>query len=67
VTVVGRDLADADAHATAALAMGRAGLAWLARLAGYQAAVVAEDGTWYRSGNLPEAVAAPGVDVLSVS
>jgi hypothetical protein len=59
VTVVGRDLADADAYATAALAMGRAGLAWLARLAGHQAAVVAEDGTWYRSGNLPEAGCGP--------
>jgi FAD:protein FMN transferase len=53
VTVVGRDLADADAYATAALAMGRAGVDWLARLAGYQAAVVAEDGTCFRSDDLP--------------
>ena len=67
VTVVGRDLADADAYATAAVAMGRAALAWLARLAGHQAAVVAEDGTCYRSDNLPEAVPAHEVDVLSVS
>jgi thiamine biosynthesis lipoprotein len=54
VTVVGRDLADADAYATAALAMGRAGLGWLARLPGHEAAVVAEDGTCYRSAGLPE-------------
>lgn len=44
VTVVGRDLADADAYATAAVAMGRAALAWLPTLRGYEAAVVFEDG-----------------------
>jgi thiamine biosynthesis lipoprotein len=54
VTVVGRDLADADAYATAALAMGTAALSWLARLTGYEAAVVAADETCYRSNGLPE-------------
>jgi thiamine biosynthesis lipoprotein len=53
VTVVGRDLAEADAYATAAIAMGRAGLSWLAGLPGYEVAVVAEDGTAYVSAGLP--------------
>jgi thiamine biosynthesis lipoprotein len=53
VTVVGRDLAEADAYATAAVAMGRAGLNWLASLDGYECAVVMEDGTAYRSAGLP--------------
>src|SRR6185295_2852219 len=35
VTVVGPDLSRADAYATAALAMGRRGLEWLAKLDGY--------------------------------
>jgi FAD:protein FMN transferase len=53
VTVVGRDLAEADAYATAAVAMGVAGLNWLADLHGYECAVVLEDGTAYRSAGLP--------------
>lgn len=40
VTVVGPDLATADAYATAALAMGLAAPEWLARLDGYEAYVV---------------------------
>jgi thiamine biosynthesis lipoprotein len=60
VTVIGRDLADADAYATAALAMGPAALGWLAGLDGYQSAVVAEDQTCYRSRNCNEDQAAHG-------
>ena len=55
VTVVGPDLGLADAYATAALAMGRAGLAWLARLDGYESGVVTEDREAYRSPGLPVA------------
>jgi len=53
VTVVGPDLGRADAYATAALAMGRAGLDWLARLEGYESGVVTEDGRAFRSAGLP--------------
>ena len=37
------------------LAMGRAGLAWLARLHGYESGVVTEDREAYRSPGLPVA------------
>jgi len=58
VTVVGRDLAVADAYATAAVAMGEAGIDWLARLpAGYATAIVTEDGRGYRSPDLPTVAA----------
>jgi FAD:protein FMN transferase len=53
VTVVGADLGSADAYATAALAMGTAGLDWLAGLDGYESAVVTEDGRLFRSEGLP--------------
>ncbi|MEV6342308.1 FAD:protein FMN transferase [Actinoplanes sp. NPDC051851] len=58
VTVVGPDLAVADAYATAALAMGEPGLAWLAGLTGegYESAVVTEDGRAFTSAGLPVAV-----------
>jgi thiamine biosynthesis lipoprotein len=55
VTVVGPDLGLADAYATAALAMGRPGLDWLARLDGYESAAVTADGRAYRSDGLPVA------------
>jgi len=55
VTVVGADLGLADAYATAALAMGLPGLAWLARLDGYESGVVTEAGEAYRSPGLPVA------------
>jgi FAD:protein FMN transferase len=55
VTVTGPDLGRADAYATAAVAMGEAGLDWLAKLDGYESAVVADDGRCFRSGCLPEA------------
>jgi FAD:protein FMN transferase len=65
VTVVGRDLADADAYATAAVAMGRAGLTWLPTLRGYEVAVIFDDGTAFASDSLPVAPPAPGdADVL---
>jgi thiamine biosynthesis lipoprotein len=55
VTVVGPDLARADAYATAALAMGEAGISWLAKRAadGYESAAVTDDGRAFRSPNLP--------------
>lgn len=54
VTVVGPDLGLADGYATAAVAMGEAGLKWLAKLpAGYSAAVVTEDGRGYTTPGFP--------------
>jgi FAD:protein FMN transferase len=56
VTVTGPDLGRADALATAAVAMGVAGLEWLADLPdGYESAVVTDDGRFFRSDGLPEA------------
>jgi FAD:protein FMN transferase len=45
VTIVGRDLPVADAYATAAFAMGRAGAEWAATLPGYGAIVIFDDET----------------------
>jgi FAD:protein FMN transferase len=45
VTIVGGDLAVADAYATAAFAMGRAGATWAATLPGYGAIVIFDDDT----------------------
>jgi thiamine biosynthesis lipoprotein len=58
VTVVGPDLALADAYATAALAMGEAGIGWLASraAAGYESAVVTDDRRAFSSAGLPAAV-----------
>ena len=42
-TVVGPELALADAYATAAFAMGAAGAGWLARLPGYDGCVITSD------------------------
>ncbi len=55
VTVTGPDLALADAYATAALAMGEAGISWLAQrtASGYESAVVTDDGRAFSSANLP--------------
>jgi thiamine biosynthesis lipoprotein len=55
VTVVGSDLALADAYATAALAMGEAGIAWLAKQ-GFELAAVTDDGRAFSSAGLPAAV-----------
>jgi thiamine biosynthesis lipoprotein len=58
VTVVGPDLAVADAYATAALAMGESGLPWLSKRTadGYESAVVTDDGRAFTSTHLPAAV-----------
>lgn len=58
VTVVGPDLALADAYATAALAMGEGGISWLAKRAadGYESAIVTDDRRAFSSANLPAAV-----------
>ena len=58
VTVVGRDLATADAYATAAYAMGgAAGPAWTARLCGYEAMSILADETVLTTAGFP--LAAP--------
>lgn len=49
VTVTGRDLATADAYATAAFAMGVRGPAWTARLRGYEAMTLLADGQSLRT------------------
>lgn len=57
VTVVasgsGADLGTADALATAAVAMGRAGVDWLAKLDGYECAIVTDDAQFLTSPGLP--------------
>jgi thiamine biosynthesis lipoprotein len=45
VTIVGSDLGTADAYATAAYAMGKAGPSWTARLPGYEAMTILADET----------------------
>ncbi|GIF10183.1 FAD:protein FMN transferase [Actinoplanes teichomyceticus] len=57
VTVTGPDLAVADAYATAALAMGEPGLAWLAKRVaeGYESAAITDDGRAFTSPGLPVA------------
>ncbi len=45
VTIVGSNLALADAYATAAFAMGAAGASWAARLPGHGAIVILDDDT----------------------
>jgi FAD:protein FMN transferase len=56
VTVAGPDLGTADAYATAAVAMGRAGQEWLSTVDGYSSAMVTDDGTFLHSPDLPFAV-----------
>ena len=58
VTVVGPDLSLADAYATAALAMGEGGIAWLAKRVadGFESAIVTDDQRAFSSANLPAAV-----------
>jgi len=45
VTIIGPDLATADAYATAAYAMGKHGPGWTARLTGYEAMTILADET----------------------
>jgi thiamine biosynthesis lipoprotein len=54
VTVTGPDLGRADAYATAAVAMGTAGLDWLAGLSGYESAAITDDGRYFHSDGLPQ-------------
>jgi FAD:protein FMN transferase len=55
VTVVGPDLATADAYATAAFAMGvDAAPHWVARLKGYEAMVVIDDDVVLSTGGFPD-------------
>ncbi|MET8280785.1 FAD:protein FMN transferase [Micromonospora sp. NPDC005174] len=53
VTVVGSDLGVADAYATAALAMGTAGIGWLDRLTDHTYAVITDDARQFHSAALP--------------
>jgi thiamine biosynthesis lipoprotein len=53
VTVTGPDIALADAYATAAMAMGRRGIDWLAQIDGYECAIITDTGEAYRSERLP--------------
>lgn len=53
VTIIGPNLGMADAYATAAVAMGRPGIEWLAGLKGYESAVVTEDGQGFCSSGIP--------------
>jgi FAD:protein FMN transferase len=53
VTVIGGDLALADAYATAAMAMAERGPDWLAALDGFASAVVTESGDAFRSDRFP--------------
>jgi thiamine biosynthesis lipoprotein len=55
VTVVGPDLATADAYATAAFAMGAdAAPHWVARLQGYEAMIVLDDDVVLSTGGFPD-------------
>jgi thiamine biosynthesis lipoprotein len=54
VTVVGPDLGTADAYATAAFAMGLDGPEWTARLAGYDAMTILDDGRVLLTGQLAD-------------
>ena len=53
VTVVGRELATADAYATAAFAMGERGPAWTARLNGHEAMTILADGRVLKTSGFP--------------
>ncbi|MDX6408166.1 MAG: FAD:protein transferase [Gaiellaceae bacterium] len=55
VTVVGRELATADAYATAAFAMGaEVAPHWTARLDGYEAMTILADETVFKTGGFPD-------------
>ena len=53
VSITGDQLATADAYATAVFAMGRAGADWAARLHGYEALVILDDGTMLSTPRFP--------------
>ena len=54
VTIVGPELATADAYATAAFAMGAGGPQWTARLSGYEAMTILADETVLTTGGFPD-------------
>jgi FAD:protein FMN transferase len=54
VTVLGPDLATADAYATAAFAMGTRGPSWTARLRGYEAMTIMADEAVLTTGGFPD-------------
>jgi thiamine biosynthesis lipoprotein len=55
VTIVGPDLATADAYATAAFAMGpEGGPHWTARLRGYEAMTILADESVFKTGGFPD-------------
>ena len=55
VTIVGRELATADAYATAAFAMGsEVAPHWTARLEGYEAMTILADETVFKTGGFPD-------------
>ena len=55
VTIVGRELATADAYATAAFAMGPdVAPHWTALLEGYEAMTILADGTVFKTGGFPD-------------
>jgi thiamine biosynthesis lipoprotein len=56
VTIVGPELATADAYATAAFAMGEAGIHWSARLRGYEAMTILEDARVLSTPGFPSAL-----------
>ena len=62
VTIAGPSLTDADAYATAALAMGAQAPGWLDRLSGYEALVIGPDGRGWSTRGWSSLVAdgAPG-------
>jgi FAD:protein FMN transferase len=53
VTITGPDLSTADAYATAAFAMGLDGPEWTARLSGYEAMTILDDGRVLFTGRFP--------------
>jgi thiamine biosynthesis lipoprotein len=55
VTITGRDLASADAYATAAFAMGERGPAFSARLAGFESMTITDDGRMLSTPRFPAA------------
>jgi thiamine biosynthesis lipoprotein len=55
VTITGPELATADAYATAAFAMGEAGIHWTARLTGYEAMTILADARVLSTPGFPSA------------
>jgi FAD:protein FMN transferase len=67
VTVIGPDLASADAFATAAFAMGEEGPAWTARLDGYEAMTILPGGRVLTTGGFPQPISTSRAAAVSSS